>query len=366
MEVGQVLEGRYKVLKKISESYLSTVYKISDRLSHKKLALKLYPKSSPEYMTEQEVYSTFSKIPGIPKYIGSGSFSSYNFLILELLGKSLQKLYSKSKFSLGCALEVSLQVLERLQSIHLLSYVYRNLCPENVLASEKKPLVYLADLSVCKKYRDPFSKVHCKYSENGGNVRNLKFCSVNANRGIEQTRRDDLESWLYLTLYFIKGTLPWELAAKNGVVDVALSKKAEFAIETWCEDVPVQFVEILRYVKQMKFNDQPNYQYLIDVLKSIGGAGVKLGLDWDRRFRANMSLQVKKDKRERRSNSGILSAETLNLIEEKQGKSEKVMNKSYEWPDEYLERSRKETTICDLPEFKFRKVSFRIEIAEAK
>lgn len=42
------------------------------------------------------------------------------------------------------------------------------------------------------------------------------FCSMNTHKGLEASRRDDLESWVYMMIYLIK-KLPWE--------DYALRKK---------------------------------------------------------------------------------------------------------------------------------------------
>lgn len=96
--------------------------------------------------------------------------------------------------------------------MHSLNLIHRDIKPDNFSFSinQKNKTLYIFDFGLSKYYRDAKNKIHIPYKELNKLTGTVRYASLNTHKGIEQSRRDDLESALYSIVYMFNGKLPWQ------------------------------------------------------------------------------------------------------------------------------------------------------------
>ena len=168
----------------------------------------------PQLHIESKFYRIMQGGVGIPTIKWCGSEGDFNVMVMELLGPSLEDLFNfcSRRFSLKTVLLLADQLISRIEFIHSKNFIHRDIKPDNFLMGlgKKGNLVYIIDFGLAKKYRDARTHQHIPYRENKNLTGTARYASINTHLGIEQSRRDDMESLGYILMYFVTGTLPWQ------------------------------------------------------------------------------------------------------------------------------------------------------------
>ena len=224
----------------------------------------------PQLLFESKLYRILQGGVGIPTLRWYGTHDAgYNVMVSDLLGPNLEDLFNfcSRTFTLKTVLQLVDQMIPRIEYVHNKNFIHRDIKPDNFLMGTHRQCnkLFIIDYGLAKKYRDPRSRTHIPYKEGKSLTGTARYASINAHLGVEQSRRDDLESLGYVTMYFVRGSLPWQglkAATKKQKYEKISEKKMSTPSAGLCKGYPSEFKEYLDHCKGLRFDESPDYHYL--------------------------------------------------------------------------------------------------------
>ncbi|KAG2650196.1 casein kinase 1-like protein 4 isoform X1 [Panicum virgatum] len=274
----RIVGSKYKLGRKIGSGSFGEIYLATHVDTYEIVAVKIESSKTnhPQLLYEAKLYNALQGGTGIANIKWCGIDGDENILVIDLLGPSLEDLfvYCGRRFSLKTVLMLADQIITRIEFMHSKGYLHRDIKPDNFLMGlgRKANQVYVIDFGLAKRYRDSTTNRHIPYRENKNLTGTARYASRNTHLGIEQSRRDDLESIGYVLLYFLRGSLPWQglkAATKKQKYDKISEKKLSTPIEALCKSHPVEFASYFHYCHSLTFDQRPDYSFLRRLFRDL-------------------------------------------------------------------------------------------------
>jgi serine/threonine protein kinase len=276
----RLCDGRYILKERLGSGSFGEIYRGYDVQRRVDVAIKMEQRNAqmPQLAYESRVYQRLtagaSEIVGVAYMHYSGLERDYVIMVIDLLGPNLEDLlnYCMRRFSLKTVLMLGEQMMYRIEHLHVRDMLHRDIKPENFAMGlgDRGHHVYILDFGLSKRYRSQGE--HIPFREGKPLTGTARYCSVNAHRGFEQSRRDDLEAIGFVLVYFLKGgKLPWQgLQARD--MNEKTNKIGQLKMSTRPRDLCYpecpNLMEYFTHVRDLEFRGEPNYRMLRNIFRS--------------------------------------------------------------------------------------------------
>ena len=262
----------------IASGGFGDVYKAhkSEQTVAVKIPLKDNPKAQTNIISEYNIYKDINKTDNPNKFyikLHTSKKLGYKFLSMKLLGESIEKkMNSDVVFTSKQIANIGIQMIGIIRHVHKCGYIHRDLKPDNFVFDPEDPeKIFCIDFGLAKKWIDETGN-HIEFKPINKFCGTIRYASVNALRGLEQSRRDDLESIGYILIYLFKKRLPWQdikTKDKKKRHKLVSRCKQDINVNELCKDLPYELTTYFNYVRNLDFDEKPLYTSLKKLLSKI-------------------------------------------------------------------------------------------------
>ncbi|RLN91768.1 hypothetical protein BBJ28_00005303 [Nothophytophthora sp. Chile5] len=276
-----MIAEKWKIGEKIGEVWargtFSQIYSAYSIESRDKVAVKVEAPSSLKPVLEWESV-ILKNLQDCPKHGDS------TVLVMELLGESMSMLRvspdSIHGVPLTKAVSVGLEMLDCIEAFHRHGYVHRDIKASNFALSAnaernsvKKQRYYIIDFGLSRQHFGEDRQVlpARPIAEFRGTS---MYASLSSHRRQELGPKDDLWSWFYLVMDFMRGELPWAIDAQQKNRQTVLSLKEHYTEKNpglLLQGLPgaAQLLDMMKYLQLLKYEDLPDYTLLRKLLRAV-------------------------------------------------------------------------------------------------
>jgi serine/threonine protein kinase len=286
---------RFRLLTKLGEGSFGEIFKAIDTVTNKLVAIKVETKKSSSQNQLKREARIYKQLEGTlinknirwPKLHFFGTDGGENtVMVMDLLGPNIESILKKTPFNRLSPTSVAYlaeKMITLVEKFHFAGFVHRDLKPQNFVieycehAYPRYPEVHLIDYGLAKSFMQDGGKMHAPFDQRKSLKGTVRYSSINTHLGIDQSRRDDMQSLGYILLYMLLGRLPWQNLMKDRdkneayhhIMILKMRTTAEELASTLSDEIQTSMLSFLLYVNSLMYHEQPNYEYCRSLFSNL-------------------------------------------------------------------------------------------------
>lgn len=265
---GRILGNRYEIIEKVGNGGMATVYKATDLLLKRYVAVKVLRE---EFTTDEEFIKRFETEaqsaarlvhPNIVSIFDVGVDNGIYYIVMELIqGKTLKQLIVEEKGPLPWkwSVDVAIQIASALEIAHRNNIIHRDIKPHNIIITEDG-IAKVTDFGIAKAVSNSTITAF------GKTIGSVHYFSPEHARGGYTDAKSDLYSLGVVLYEMVTGRVPFDA---DTPVSVALKHMQEEPVPPieLNNNIPVSLNKII--LKALKKDVMYRYQTSTELLTDL-------------------------------------------------------------------------------------------------
>ena len=265
--IGKKLDGRYEIIERIGEGGMADVYRATDVVDNKTVAVKILKKEFAEneeflrrFRNESKAIALLSH-PNIVKIFDVGFSDRIQFIVMEYIDGFTLNEYMEQEGQLDWrdAVHYILQILRALQHAHSKGIVHRDIKPQNIMMLQDGTIKVM-DFGIAK-----FAREDGKTGTDKA-IGTVHYISPEQARGAATDAKSDIYSVGVMFYEMLTGKKPFD--TDNPVSIAVMHMQAEVPLpHTVRADIQTGLEEII--LRAMQKNPKDRYQSAREMMDDI-------------------------------------------------------------------------------------------------
>jgi casein kinase 1 len=267
-----MLLNKYNIISYISNGEFGQVTKAT--YNDKSYAIKCGAKDLIKY--EIQIYKQLRTISNISTIYDVFETNNKMYMVMDLYTMTLKdyKLQNCDQLNyVEHTITMLGELIAIIKLIHENNIIHRDLKPTNICLDTSYNL-YIIDFGLSKMYKS--GTIHNSETQIKSLIGSVNFSSLNVINLIEPSRRDDIESLLYILFYLLLDNSCYNIYTS---LDVSNKKNIDILLmflqdknNSILNKKSINYTtldKLFKYIRRLKYNQAPNYDYIIILLNMI-------------------------------------------------------------------------------------------------